>query len=393
MRILFANEKCGQWGGAEENLAQAARGLAGRGHDCFLAYAQRSDRQSAEYAALFQDSAPCQEMDGRGGRGSSLFSQLMKQWKPDVIYLHKAARLPFKTKPPVRVVRMVHDHDLCCPRRHKYFSINGKICHRPAGAICWADLAFVGREQGRLKYQPVLRKILEMKRNTKLDRLLVASRFMRHELLDNGFAASKVRILPPVPEGKPTPAPTLGGAHLVLYVGQLIKGKGVDLLLKAMSLIKTHFVCAIAGEGNAMAGLKSLAQELGLADSVHFLGWQSREELSALYAKARLLAVPSRWPEPFGMIGLEAMAMARPVAAFAVGGIPDWLVHGENGLLADEADVPGMAENIRILLEHPGKARARARRAGRCARNAIASRLTWKTWKPFWLAANRSING
>ena len=68
---------------------------------------------------------------------------------------------------------------------------------------------------------------------------------------------------------------------------------------------------------------------------------------------AKLVVVPSRWPEPFGMIGLEAMHYGRPVVAFRVGGIPDWLEHGVTGLLAPEQDTRALAQAIDQLLADP----------------------------------------
>jgi glycosyltransferase involved in cell wall biosynthesis len=75
--------------------------------------------------------------------------------------------------------------------------------------------------------------------------------------------------------------------------------------------------------------------------------------LDDYYARAAVTAVPSRWPEPFGMVGIEAMARGRPVVAFAVGGIPDWLEHGVTGLLAPEADTTALAQNLEHLLADP----------------------------------------
>jgi glycosyltransferase involved in cell wall biosynthesis len=91
--------------------------------------------------------------------------------------------------------------------------------------------------------------------------------------------------------------------------------------------------------------------------------------MTALLRRASIVAMPSRWPEPSGIIGLEAMAHGRPVVAFATGGIPEWLVHGETGLLAPPLDVPALAGAIAALLGDEANAkrmgemgRARARR-------------------------------
>ena len=68
-----------------------------------------------------------------------------------------------------------------------------------------------------------------------------------------------------------------------------------------------------------------LASKLKISDRVVFTGRVDHEKLESYYAAARLVVVPSRWPEPFGMVGIEAMARGRPVVAFDTGGIGDWL--------------------------------------------------------------------
>ena len=107
------------------------------------------------------------------------------------------------------------------------------------------------------------------------------------------------------PLGKPvSPLPDTPN---ILYVGQLIRGKGVDTLLKAQAILNRQLTVPIPlhilGAGNDEQRLKSLAVELGLADSVVFKGWVAHENLVGYYDAASLVVVPSRWPEPFGMVG------------------------------------------------------------------------------------------
>jgi len=75
-----------------------------------------------------------------------------------------------------------------------------------------------------------------------------------------------------------------------------------------------------------------------------------------------VVVVPSRWPEPFGVVGIEAMAHGRPVVAFGVGGIPDWLADGVGGFIVPPADVATMADRIAAVLAHPTEAEAMALR-------------------------------
>jgi glycosyltransferase involved in cell wall biosynthesis len=84
------------------------------------------------------------------------------------------------------------------------------------------------------------------------------------------------------------------------------------------------------------------------------------------------VVVPSLWPEPFGLVGPEAMAHGLPVIASRVGGIPEWLADGEVGFLFEPGDVQGLADRINRLLFD----RALARRLGQQARARAGSRFT-----------------
>jgi glycosyltransferase involved in cell wall biosynthesis len=352
VKILFANEYLGYFGGVEQNVAFVADALRRRGHECWLVHRAVTDKAPEAYRQLFAGTFSSPDLGAQQGEKLAL---LVDSLKPDVIYLHRVPTIAPFVDLECRRVRMIHDHDLCCPRRHKYYLWNSRVCHQPAGWRCWFDLAFLERDDSKIgfRYLSIPQRIEEMRRHNGLDRLLVASRFMQDELLVNGFSPSKVGILAPVvPLTPATPSPVPAEPR-VLYVGQLIRGKGVDLLLRALAALERPYSCDIVGAGNMQDKLVRLAADLGLTDKVRFHGWVDHAFLEELYQRCRLVAVPSRWAEPFGMIGLEAMAHGRPVAGFAAGGIPDWLFDGQNGLLVGELDVPGMTQALRRLLsEH-----------------------------------------
>ena len=377
MRILFVNEKCGYMGGVEQNIAEAAAALGERGHQCFLLYGTETDRGSADYQRIFEQVFPCSELGAPGdatlhtphpfverklgsARGQPPYSAefVIQLIGPDVIYFHKVPTIGPFVNPceKIHTVRMVHDHDLCCPRHHKYFALSGRICHHRAGWRCYGDLAFIERNrQSRIPvaYSSIRKKLAEMKRNSVLDTLLVGSRYMRDELVMNGFPEERVHILPPVVRQMETKPLPMQRQSRVLYVGQLIRGKGVDLLLQALAQVRQDYQATIVGAGNAENKLKTLCAELGLDKKVRFAGWVDHEELKQHYHQATVLAVPSRWPEPFGMIGLEAMHHSRPVVGFDVGGIPDWLEHDKTGLLVPEQDTAQLAAALETLLANP----------------------------------------
>ncbi len=119
MNILFVNETCGYFGGVEQNVADAAVGLRARGHTCYLAYGTVTERDVDTYQGLFDGCFPCSELNpALPTQPAYAFETVLHQITPDVVYVHKAPTIQFCVHrlPGVRTVRMVHDHDLCCPR-------------------------------------------------------------------------------------------------------------------------------------------------------------------------------------------------------------------------------------------------------------------------------------
>lgn len=367
VNILFVHETCGWFGGVEQNLADATR-LRSLGHSCFLAFTRRA-RDADSFATLFDDTASLEQG----------LEPLLKRWNPDVVYVHKldnaTALLPACGSR--HVVRFVHDHDLCCPRSHKYYLHNGRICTHAAGWRCWLDGAFVARSRGMLplRFVNIGARLREMRAHAGFDRIIAASRYMRDQLVANGLPPSRIAVLPyavdlPADDERFIEVP---GESRVLYVGQLVRGKGVDLLLDAMSRVERPFWLDIVGVGNAREGLEMRARQLGLESCTRFLGWIPTRAQTALYARCDLAVVPSRWPEPFGIVGLQAMLAGRPVVAFDVGGISDWLDHGETGLLVAEQDVAAFSTAVTRLLEDT----VEASRMGRLARVRARERFSF----------------
>lgn len=342
MNILIIHELCGFWGGVEQNIKLAVTGLKKKGHRLSLYALTASGRDPDRFTALF---------DGRVYLASEnqRLKEVIEQGSFDVLYVHKYtdAKEILQASGGVPIVRMVHDHDLYCPRRHKYYSFNRHVCKRPAGLFCYADLAFLERSaEGKLRYTSIQKKLRQMKASKAFSAQIVASRFMAEQMRINGFDQERVHILPPaVTFGDIKSSQAKKTGH-ILFVGQLIRGKGVDLLLEALQRCPEHIMLDVVGVGNDEQYLRQRAIDLHITERVIFHGWVDHEELTECYDTAMFCIVPSRWPEPFGMVGLEAMLRERAVIAFEVGGIPDWLVDGNSGLLVPEADVESLAQAI-----------------------------------------------
>ncbi|MBN2828845.1 MAG: glycosyltransferase family 4 protein, partial [Candidatus Cloacimonetes bacterium] len=177
---------------------------------------------------------------------------------------------------------------------------------------------------------------------------LVMSDYMQHNLYKNGWNQERVRKLYPIYNvGERLPKPS-NNVPVLLYVGQLIKGKGVDYLLQAVSKIFHPLRLIIVGAGNEETNIRNMIKNLKLEDRVELIGWTT--DVEKYYRQADVVVVPSRWQEPFGLVGLEAFAYQTPVVAFNVGGISEWLSDQKTGLLAKPRDVKDLAVKIESLI-------------------------------------------
>jgi glycosyltransferase involved in cell wall biosynthesis len=140
----------------------------------------------------------------------------------------------------------------------------------------------------------------------------------------------------------------------ILYLGGLRKIKGVDILLRAFSIIKKDFPrlkLKIAGDGKEINNLKALSVELGISEHIDFLGIVQGVHKIKLLQNAVFLACPSRY-ESFGIVILEAFASGIPVIASKVGGMPDIINDGENGFLVEPENPQQLAKKIKIMFSN-----------------------------------------
>ncbi len=136
----------------------------------------------------------------------------------------------------------------------------------------------------------------------------------------------------------------------ILTVGRVVYQKGLDIGMRALAGLKDlNWAWYIAGDGAQMPGLRSLAQQLGLTERVHFLGWQAHEELAKWYHQANVFLFPSRHEGMPNAI-LEAMASGLPVVATRIAGNEELVLDRMTGALTAPEDVESLREGLRRLL-------------------------------------------
>ncbi len=139
----------------------------------------------------------------------------------------------------------------------------------------------------------------------------------------------------------------------LIFVGRLVSDKGADLLLEAMALLESRPRLTIAGDGPERATLEKQATALQLQSQVEFVGSQTSEQVAKLLRQHRILVVPSRWREPFGIVALEGIACGCVVVGSAEGGLAEAI--GPCGLTFPNGDAPALAKALSRLLEDPAE--------------------------------------
>lgn len=164
----------------------------------------------------------------------------------------------------------------------------------------------------------------------------------------------------------------------LLCVARLVRDKGIDIALEALSRLRERFPALdlwIAGDGPARADLQAQAAALGLEKRVKFLGWVSPQRVGEVMRSATLVVMPSR-RESMPLVALQAGQAARPVVATNVGGLSEVIVDGRTGILVPPEDPTALAAKIAGLIEHP----AEATRLGAAAAERVRSQFSWERY-------------
>jgi len=141
---------------------------------------------------------------------------------------------------------------------------------------------------------------------------------------------------------------------VLLMVGSNLQRKGIRTLIRAAAMIIPEYpdlLIKVAGNDPAIPSFQRLSSQLGIADHVVFLGHQSREQLIKLYSEATIFVLPAL-TEALGIVFLEAMASGVPVIGTNVGGIPEIVQDGVNGLLVPEDDPAALSRAMDRLLKN-----------------------------------------
>jgi glycosyltransferase involved in cell wall biosynthesis len=216
------------------------------------------------------------------------------------------------------------------------------------------------------------------------DALIAASDHLAEQLVEAGFARSRIRVVPPgrdvAPHSKgPMEDLRLGRRAAFLTVANWLPRKGILELLEAFSRLPTDTATLhLAGDESAdtryAARVRSRLREADLAGRVVAHGAISREKVAGLYRAADVFALPAA-REPYGTVWGEAMAFGLPVVGWRAGNLPYLAVDEREGLLVNPGDIEGLSRAmLRLALEPDTRARL-----GAAAKRRALARPTWET--------------
>jgi glycosyltransferase involved in cell wall biosynthesis len=356
----------GRNGGVATHVQASASALARHGLDVHVLTARVSSNETFPGVTLHHRP----ELFDTGASAQDRFGEYLLA-KPYVTHFHELedARVVEAMRRNAPVVISAHGYPGCTSG--VYFFAPGHECTRSHGPGCVPNLVARGCAHTRYprtlprKYLQVTRGLAAMRRadlaisySSAVDRHLAANHLPRRA------------IVPCFPTMAPKSASEHAASRRILFAGRVEHTKGVDVLIHAACDVDGEFV--ICGEGRELETLRRLAQRLGVQDRVRFTGWLGGDELAGELADAAVVVMPSLWPEPFGLVGIEALASGRPVVASATGGIVDWLEDGVCGLLVAPGDARDLARALSEILADPERQRA----MGNAGKKLVAERFS-----------------
>ena len=370
-------------GGVEEHVRRLSQDLAARGHSVAVVTLAHGE------LAAFEQDGPVRvhRVHSSMQRAGWLFANRERPWappfpdpevtrslhrilgaeQPEIVHGHDwlaRAFLPLRGHHPARFVMSLHYYTLACAK--KSLMHKGAPCAGPALTKC---LGCAAQHYGRLKGSTVAlaNRIMSAAERAAVDMFLPVSQATADA---NGLTTGdRCRVIPNFMPDERGPAgdqaaylAQLPAGPFLLFVGDLRRDKGIDVLLAAYAALAQAPPLVLIGK--VWADTPAVFPP----DVMVFRNWPNEAVLAA-WERCLMGLVPSVWPEPFGIVVIEALASGRPIVASRTGGIPEILSQGAAGVLVPPGDAVALQQAIERLL-----ADTEAREAlGRAARQRAAA--------------------
>jgi glycosyltransferase involved in cell wall biosynthesis len=336
--------------GEEVQFYNIARLLTQRGHQV-----QLYTRSSAEifHMRLGKLRAFCAGIYNPNSRRR--LSEVICKWNPQIIFignlfpLISAAVLPVCKGAGVPVVMRVPNYRFMCPIG--LHLSRGEVCERCINGKEYWCLLKNCKEDPFVSMGYALRSMVSRKAGlfkNNVSAYICASQFMYQKMIDAGFEAQRLHIIPnlvPDPISSGETLTTANGCY-VGYVGRISEEKGIHVLFEAAR--------GCPDIPFRLAGRMSSAFHLSepIPENVELSGFLKGQDLFDFYSQAKFIVAPSVCFETFCMSIAEAMLHSKPVVASRIGVIPEFVEEGITGLMAEPGNIQDVSSKIRYLWEH-----------------------------------------
>jgi len=185
--------------------------------------------------------------------------------------------------------------------------------------------------------------LLRYSHNATISRAIAGRIPTSSSIVGNPYNAHVYKLRPEIPRDRE-----------LIYLGRLVSDKGVDTLLHALLQLKRWKLAprlTVVGSGEEQRALRHLAKNLGIDQQVTFTGTKQPAEIAQLLNAHQVLVVPSRMPEPFGIVALEAIASGCVIVASRAGGLPDAV--GKCGITYEIGDLQALTNALQLVLTRP----------------------------------------
>lgn len=271
--------------------------------------------------------------------------KILEKENPDVVHLHTPLDITLSAFDAVKKMKLplvftAHDYILLC---RKVVLLHG------SGEIC--------TDENINKFCKLYRILTKKIIDNKTDVVIFPSQFISRIFTEKGFFKKSKKAILPYPvqlnniKSYKTNTDTDNQSLNILYVGSLTRHKGIQILIKAVKLIKKDSIkLTIIGSGIYKNKLENLA---GTDKRITFYGKVRNEYIESCYNKSDVLVVPSVWNEVFGIVVLEAFRAGVPVIASRIGGITEIVKNKYNGFLFESGNISQLKQILENILENP----------------------------------------
>ncbi len=372
MRVLQINKYHHIVGGAERYYLELSNFLEKKGVEVAHFSMHHPKNEPSNWEKYFVSKISFKGVNPRNGwkiLGRMIYSfeaknkmgKLLDVFRPDIVHIHgicyhiSPSILPEIKKRKIPVVYTLHDYHLLTP--NITFFHDGKICeitkknnfYKAVLHKCVKDSYFASFLAATTLQ--IHRAFNIYKKN--VDYFIAPSLFMKNKTIEYGFDPEQILHLPNFVECSKKKTKSKG--DYVLFFGKISEQKGLSLFIElARKLPNINF--KIAGGGSDELFFKNKVKLYKLKN-VSFLGFLSSKKLQKVISESRFTVVPSLWYENQPYSVLESFALAKPVVASNIGGIPEIVEDGKDGILFKLGDLEECVEKVSTLWNDPGLVR------------------------------------